>query len=183
MFGALAMVLAAIIQKLIYDTGPCYDAPLACDAAQLPGGGAIPNNIHVAIQTPPYALIGLSEIFALTTAYEYAFTKAPLSMKSFVTSMFLLTNAFGSALAIALTPTAEDPELVWMYTGLAVACFIAGLLFWVLFSRYNKVEDSLNEMEAHGELKLVAGDEAQGLKRANPGEKMSHDGNASDEKV
>ncbi|KAI9722822.1 MAG: peptide transporter ptr2 [Chrysothrix sp. TS-e1954] len=181
--GSFAMAYAAIVQHLIYSNGPCYDAPLACDAAQLPDGGAIPNHIHVAIQTPAYVLIGLSEIFAVTTAYEYAYTKAPLAMKSFVTSMFLLTNAGGSALAIALAPTAEDPKLTWMYTGLGVACFIAGLMFWGLFSRYNKVEDSLNEMEAHGELQLVAGNQAQGLKPANPGEKMELVGDDAGEKV
>lgn len=63
--------------------------------------------------------------------------------------MFLLTNAFGSALAIALTPTAVDPKLLWMYTGLAVACFVAGVLFWVLYHKYNTTEEAMNELDKY----------------------------------
>lgn len=147
MLGAAAMAYAAGVQKLIYKTGPCYEAPAACAAALQADGTYAPNNVHVAIQAPAYLLIGLSEIFASITGLEYAFTKAPASMKSFIMSLFLLTNAFGSALAIALSPTAVDPKLLWMYTGLAVACFVAGVLFWLLYSRYNKSEESMNELE------------------------------------
>ncbi len=68
-------------------------------------------------------------------------------MKSFVMSMFLLTNAFGSAIAIALSPTAVDPKLLWMYTGLSIAALIAGACFWLLFSRYNATEEAMNLLE------------------------------------
>lgn len=116
------MAYAAITQHLIYAAGPCYDAPLACPAAN----ETTPNSIHVAVQTPAYFLIALSEIFASITGLEYAFTKAPPSMKSFVMSIFLLQTAFGSALGIALAPTATDPKLVWMYSESAFLylCFI-----------------------------------------------------------
>lgn len=147
MFGAAAMAYAAGVQKLIYKTGPCYEAPGACEAALQPDGTYAPNNVHVAIQAPAYLLIGLSEIFASITGLEYAFTKAPASMKSFIMSLFLLTSAFGSALGIALSPTAVDPKLVWMYTGLCVACFLAGIIFWLIYSRYNDTEDQMNELE------------------------------------
>jgi proton-dependent oligopeptide transporter, POT family len=80
MFGAAAMAYAAGVQKLIYESGPCYDAPLACPAGLQPDGIYAPNNVHVAVQTPAYLLIGLSEIFASITGLEYAYTKAPPSM-------------------------------------------------------------------------------------------------------
>lgn len=112
----------------------------------------------MAVQTPAYAIIGLSEIFASITGLEYAYTKAPTSMKSFVMAMFLLTNAFGAALGSALTPTAEDPKLLWMYTGLAIATFTAGCVFWVLFSRYNRMEESMNELDKTGVKAVNAGE-------------------------
>lgn len=149
--GAAAMAYAAGVQKLIYAAGPCYEAPAACPAALRPDGTYAPNDVHVAVQAPAYLLIGLSEIFASVTGLEYAFTKAPASMKSFIMSLFLLTSAFGSALAIALAPTAVDPDLLWMYTGLAAACLIAGVVFWLLYSRYNASEEAMNELERFAE--------------------------------
>jgi len=146
-FAAAAMVYAAIVQHLIYTSPPCYDAPLECPASN---DGAEHNHIHVAVQTPAYLFIGLSEIFASITGLEYAYTKAPATMKSFVMSIFLLTNAFGAALGIALSPTAVNPKVLWMYTGLAMATFIAGCVFWFLFSRYNESEDRMNELEKRG---------------------------------
>lgn len=143
LFAALSMAYAAIVQHLIYTSPPCYTAPLACPASN----ETEPNHVHFAVQLPAYVLIGLSEIFASITGLEYAYTKAPPSMKSFVMSMFLLTNAFGSAIGIALSPTAVDPKLVWMYTGISIAALIAGACFWLLFSRYNATEEAMNRLE------------------------------------
>ncbi|KAF1356652.1 peptide transport protein PTR2 [Delphinella strobiligena] len=156
-FGAFAMAYAAGVQKSIYSSGPCYDAPAACPAGLLADGTYAPNNVHVAVQTPAYLLIGLSEIFASITGLEYAYTKAPTSMRSFCMALFLLTTAFGSALSIALTPTAVDPKLLWMYTGLCVACFTAGVVFWLLYSRYNKTEELMNELDKFTDKALPVG--------------------------
>jgi POT family proton-dependent oligopeptide transporter len=68
-------------------------------------------------------------------------------MKSFVQSMYLLTNAFGSAISEALNPVLVDPKIQWMYVGLAVASFIAGCLIWYLFHHYNDTEDEMNALD------------------------------------
>ncbi|KAF1840410.1 di/tri peptide transporter 2 [Cucurbitaria berberidis CBS 394.84] len=143
--ASLAMVYAAVIQYYIYQSGPCFDSPL-CDASKV-DGVAQGNNIHIATQTGAYMLIGISEIFASVTGLEYAYTKAPPSMKSFVQSMFLLTNAFGSAINEALNPVLVDPKIQWMYVGLAIASFIAGCLIWVMFHHLNETEDEMNSLD------------------------------------
>lgn len=65
-------------------------------------------------------------------------------MKSFIMALFLLTNAGGSALGIAVSPTAVHPKLVWSFTGLCVATVIAGIAFWFCFKSYNDTEEEMN---------------------------------------
>lgn len=153
--ASMAMLYAAVLQYKIYQTGPCFENPLYCDAGypRIPGTNRpdttathIGNDIHVAVQTPAYVLIGLSEIFISVTGLEYAYTKSPPSMKSFVQSMYLLTNAFGSAISEALVPTATDPRYQWLYVGICVACFITGTVFWFTFKHLNAQEEALNEL-------------------------------------
>lgn len=143
--ASLAMMYAAIVQHLIYSTGPCYDSP-HCPASEV-DGVAYGNHIHIAIQTPAYVFIGISEIFASVTGLEYAYTKAPPTMKSFVQSMYLLTNAFGSAIGMALTPVAYDPAILWMFVGLCCASFSAGVIFWLTFRKLNAKEEAMNTLD------------------------------------
>jgi len=154
MVASLAMAYAAIVQHLIYNAGPCYKKPF-CDASMNAKGVAQGNNIHIAIQTPAYMLIGISEIFASVTGLEYAYMKAPPSMKSFVQAMYLLTNAFGSAIGEALSPVASDPKILWLFVGLSVSAFIAGCLFWIVYHDLNAKEEKMNALEVDYEDTLV----------------------------
>uniref|UniRef100_A0A060TA77 ARAD1C43318p n=1 Tax=Blastobotrys adeninivorans TaxID=409370 RepID=A0A060TA77_BLAAD len=157
--AAIAMAYAAIVQHLIYTSGPCYDDPQKyCNS------DSIKNDIHVAIQTPAYVFIALAEIFASVTGLEYAYTKAPTNMKSFVTSLFLLTNAFGSALGIALSSVSYDPKVQWLYVGLCGATVCAGAIFWFLFKGLNAQEEELNVIDAEYSAELNANLKAEQIK-------------------
>ncbi|PQE07853.1 MFS peptide transporter Ptr2 protein [Rutstroemia sp. NJR-2017a WRK4] len=145
--ASLSMMYAAIVQHLIYKAGPCYGKPLACDAP----GAANGNDVHIAIQTPAYIFVGISEIFASVTGLEYAYMKAPVSMKSFVQSMFLLTNAFGFALGEAFTPLVGDPTVMWMFVGLCGGTIGAGIVFWLIFHHLDSKEDEMNTLDAKAE--------------------------------
>jgi POT family proton-dependent oligopeptide transporter len=149
--AASSMLYAAVLQHFIYNAGPCYEAPLACKAAVGANGVAIGNDIHIAIQTPAYMLIGISEIFASVTGLEYAYMKAPPSMKSFVQAMFLLTTAFGNAISEGFAPLAADPKVQWLYVGLCVGTVCSGIIFWLLFHHLNDHEDEMNKLEQYGE--------------------------------
>lgn len=127
--ASLAMAYAALVQSRIYSSPPCYTSPSACPAGQVSADTYKPNEIHVAWQAPAYILVALSEILASITGLEFAYTKAPDSMKSFIMSLFLLTSAIGSALGMILAPSARDPNLVWLYAGLAFTALGAGLVF------------------------------------------------------
>ncbi|PYH97916.1 oligopeptide transporter [Aspergillus ellipticus CBS 707.79] len=130
---ALGMAYAAGIQGWIYSVGPCYQHPRECPASM---GGSIPNHINVGYQSPVYLLEGLSEVFASPAGYEYTFTKAPKSMKSIIQAMYGLTAAGGSLIALALTPTNKNPDLLGMYAGIAGAMFVAAVVVMAVSYRF-----------------------------------------------
>jgi len=150
-FGAICLAYAAIVQHIIYNAGPCYGNPGGCPAGMNADGGALPNNVHIAVQTPAYVFIGLAEIFISVTGLEYAYTKAPPSMKSFVQSLYLFTSAIGSAISEALVPATGDPAIMWMYTGVSVTAALTGVLFYFLFRHYDEQEAEMNELDAYAE--------------------------------
>ena len=65
--------------------------------------------------------------------------------------MFLLTSAGGAALGAAIAPLTKDPNLTWFYMGLALTSGVTTITFWVLFRKYNALEDSMNELGASTE--------------------------------
>ena len=165
--AALAVMYAAIVQHLIYTAGPCFITPF-CDAS-IVDGVAQGNDVHIAIQTPAYIFVGIAEIFLSVTGLEYAYTKAPASMKSFVQSMYLLTNAFGSAIGLALVPVSVDPAVQWLYVGLCVSSVVTAIVFWLLFHKYNAAEDEMNALSAKDE------DDLSSVGEHPHGEKVSGD--------
>jgi POT family len=72
--------------------------------SQFPSSTLKPNNLtncRRVLLYSRYVLIAFSEIFASITGLEYAFTKAPTSMRSLVMAVFLFTSAVASALGEA----------------------------------------------------------------------------------
>jgi POT family proton-dependent oligopeptide transporter len=138
-FLGLSMVYVAIIQKLIYNTGPCYEFPTECAAAN---GG--PNHISVWLQLPAYALITMAEVLAISTAYKYAYDAAPESLKSLVQAILLMTAGLGALACLAIAPAAQNPHLVIMYACLAGSMFLATAIFAAVYWKDDriKLEDS-----------------------------------------
>lgn len=143
----LSMAYTTAVQRRIYRAGPCYDAPLACAGAR--GGGnnrtATPNQVSVLLQVPIYFAGALAEVFCLTTGTEYAYNRAPGSMKALVQAIWLAMAGLGSCLALAFTPLTTDPYLVTMYAVLTGLLGGATVLLWVLFRHVDQVEDPESE--------------------------------------
>jgi POT family proton-dependent oligopeptide transporter len=133
-FAAVAMGYTAGIQAKVYKAPPYYDHP-----------NGRQNWISAAYLIPSYVFTAISEIFAAITGMEYAYKKAPQSMKSIVMALFLLTNCFASILAFALVSVAVDPKLVWMYTGISITAFVCSILFYII---HHKADDTDIEEDA-----------------------------------
>jgi POT family proton-dependent oligopeptide transporter len=135
----LCMVYTAIVQKIIYNAGPCYDHPLACAAAK---GRSVPNHVSVFLQVPIYFGGALTEVLCLTTGTEYAYNRAPKNMKSLVQAIWLSMSGIGSILALALSPLSDDPRLVILYSLLAGLLGVATVALWLIFGYLDK-EDTV----------------------------------------
>lgn len=132
---AVAMAYCAIVQHLVYNTGPYYEYPRNRS-----------NDISAAIQIPAYFFIAWGEIFASITGLEYAYTKAPHNMKSIIMSIFLFTNCGGAILAFCFNPITSDPHLV---TNFAIVSGLMGgfaFLFYACFYKYDRRERELNRI-------------------------------------
>lgn len=143
--GAAAMVWAAVVQHYVYKTNPCHYSASTCEDAE---GNAVVSPLNVWIQTGSYVLIAFSEIFASITGLEYAFTKAPVNMRSLVMSVFLFMSAISSAIGEAFVALSADPLLVWNYGVMGVLAGITGVVFWFTIRRLDSEEDKLNNLVA-----------------------------------
>jgi POT family proton-dependent oligopeptide transporter len=145
-----SMAFAAGVQKLIYTKGPCYGRPLQCENT--------PNNVSVWVQTPVYFLLAFAEILGFTTLSEYSYSEAPKNMRSLVQAMAQLSSGVGSALGMAVSPLSKDPQILYLYAGLAVTMIVASPIFWLTFRGYD-------EMEAYKEVQRndSDGNPAEGL--------------------
>lgn len=131
----MAMAYAAGVQKFIYSKGPCYDRPRKCPAS---AGGSIPNNISVWVQVPLYFFLSFADILGYTTLSEYSYSEAPKDLRSFVQALRQVTSGIGSALGMALSQVAKDPEILYLYTGLATTMAVSAPVFWFVFKGYDK---------------------------------------------
>ncbi|GAA5803696.1 hypothetical protein HPULCUR_009179 [Helicostylum pulchrum] len=147
-FAAASMGYTAGIQSMVYNSPPYYDHP---DGKE--------NWISAAYLIPSYVLIAISEIFASITGMEYAYKKAPQSMKSIVMALFLLTNCFASILAFALVSVTVDPKLVWMYTGICVFMLLCTILFYICHHKADVTDAEEDAIMRDIERKTVHTDE------------------------
>ena len=112
----------------------------------------------------------LAEIFAYVTGMEYAFTKAPASMKSLVIALYLLACSIGSLLGIALSPTSENPQVLVQFAALTGIMFATSVLFYMGFSAYDKKEDEMAKLE-----EKVGEERSRGIKEQRVGEGITAD--------
>ncbi|CAO3677261.1 unnamed protein product [Rhizopus stolonifer] len=128
-FGTIAMIYAAVVQHYIY-----------MDPLFISSGGES-SNVSVFIQIPCYVLIAFSEICASITSIEYAYTHAPKSMKSLVSALSLWPNCVSALISLAISPSSHDPNMVWVYTGVAVGAFVCGCIYYYLFRHYDYIDE------------------------------------------
>ncbi|KAH6609773.1 oligopeptide transporter [Trichoderma cornu-damae] len=147
LIAALSMVASAVMQHYIYKMSPCGDHANGTVIVDGEEQSCPPAPINVWAQSLPYILIGIAEIFANVTSYEYAYSKAPENMKSLVLSVNLFMSAISSAIGEAFVPLSDDPLLVWNYTVVAGIAVVGGVTFWFCFRHLDSDEDKWNMLK------------------------------------
>ncbi|KAF4175969.1 hypothetical protein CNMCM8694_005195 [Aspergillus lentulus] len=130
---SVAMAYSAVVQVIIYRSGPCYSHPLSCPASS---GGRTPNHVHVLLQLPTFVIIALAEVFCWPTGSEYTYSHAPKSMKSVLQACYISTAGVGYLLGMALSPLAKDPLLVVLWSVTAAMMFVTACAFRVAFRNF-----------------------------------------------
>jgi POT family proton-dependent oligopeptide transporter len=95
--------------------------------------------LSVAWQAIPYLLITMAEVLVSTTGLEFAYSQAPIAMKSTIMSFWNLTVTVGNLIAAGVAALN-----VWkgtaQYMAFAVMIFVAAGLFWLVSARYKPVD-------------------------------------------
>ncbi|XP_034242567.1 peptide transporter family 1-like isoform X2 [Thrips palmi] len=94
------------------------------------------NTINLFWLMPQYIVISVAEIMVSVTGLEFSFTQAPNSMKSLLSSAWLLTDAIGNVIIILITTVKFFPlqsSEFFLFAGLMVAVM---LIFIWLAVRY-----------------------------------------------
>lgn len=85
------------------------------------------NCVNIFVQVPQYLILTAGEIFFSITGLEFAYSQAPVSLKSVCAAFWLLTVAFGNLIVIIIAGTD-------FFQNRAIEFFFyAGLLFLVFF--------------------------------------------------
>ncbi|XP_034243974.1 solute carrier family 15 member 2-like [Thrips palmi] len=94
---------------------------------------------HVLWQIPQYFFMALGEVWFAIGVLEFGYKEAPLSMKSTIQAVFLLTTSIGDTIVIIVTSAslfASRTTEFFVYAGLMAAVMA---VFMVLASRYTYV--------------------------------------------
>jgi POT family proton-dependent oligopeptide transporter len=151
-FVVLSMLYAAVVQHIIYSSPLCHNRPSNCSHSAVER--SVPN---VWIQAPVYFLISTGEIFSYVTGLEYAYEHSPKGMEIIVQAFNLFVAGIGSAVALALTVVAHDPNLVIFYASLTAGMLITTVISWLVFRKYNKAHVNITYCEPMSDRRVDVG--------------------------
>ena len=139
--ACISSVIGAIVQWRVYETNPCGYFATGCED----GNGV--STLSIWWQVPNITLGAIGECFANVTGYELAYARSPPNMKALVMALFLLNQALAAAMGEILSPAIEDPHLIWVWGGPAIALFVQTIIFWFRYKHMDSDEFMLYEEE------------------------------------
>ncbi|BES98582.1 oligopeptide transporter [Nesidiocoris tenuis] len=108
-----------------------------------------PNNLNLMWQIPQYIIITAAEIMFSITGLEFSFTQAPVSMKSVISSFWLLTDSFGNVivLIVAGSHIVENQAYeMFLFAGLMGVVMVIFIIVAMNY-KYSDIKDDGSEDE------------------------------------
>ncbi|XP_068918153.1 peptide transporter family 1-like isoform X2 [Tenebrio molitor] len=103
------------------------------------------SKLHIFWQLPQYLLFAIGEVMLGPTALEFAYTQAPVSMKTTMTAVWFLVKSFGNALVVIfrlIHAFKKQSNELFLFGG---AMLFATTLFVLSAKKYKYVENYNNE--------------------------------------
>ncbi|XP_029032404.1 peptide transporter family 1 isoform X2 [Osmia bicornis bicornis] len=107
-----------------------------------------PNSMHILWLLPQYIIITMGEVMFSVTGLEFAFTQAPISMKSLLQATWLLTTAFGNLIVVIITVAGSSSffsRMFYEFILFAGLMLVAIFIFAVMAYFYKYVEQPEEE--------------------------------------
>ncbi|RZF40266.1 hypothetical protein LSTR_LSTR014420 [Laodelphax striatellus] len=106
-----------------------------------------PNTVHILWQLPQILVLTAAEIMFSITGLEFSYSQAPKSMKSVMSSLWLLTDALGNALVVVFEEFLRLDSQVKQFFLFAGLMVFVMLVFALLAMRYEYVKPQEEEEE------------------------------------
>ncbi|XP_039286060.1 peptide transporter family 2 isoform X2 [Nilaparvata lugens] len=127
-----------------------------------------PNTVHILWQLPQILVLTAAEIMFSITGLEFSYSQAPKSMKSVMSSLWLLTDALGNALVVVFEEFLRLDSQVKQFFLFAGLMVFVMLVFALLAMRYEyvtpKEDDEEEERDEQGGMREERRRESNGEK-------------------
>lgn len=110
-----------------------------------------PNSMHILWLIPQYVIITMGEVMFSVTGLEFAFTQAPVSMKSLLQACWLLTVAIGNLIVVIVAEISIFDRQVFEFVLFAVLMFIDIIIFSIM-AKFYKYVDTPGDEDASEEI-------------------------------
>lgn len=104
-----------------------------------------PNSIHMCWLIPQYVVMTAAEVMFSVTGLEFAYSQAPVSMKSLLQASWLLTVAFGNVIVVIIAEAKFFDSQAYEFFLFAVMMFIDMAIFALLAVRYQYVNNGKHD--------------------------------------
>ncbi|CAG9803155.1 unnamed protein product [Chironomus riparius] len=110
----------------------------------------IPNTVHMLWLIPQYFIMTAGEVMFSVTGLEFAYSQAPVNMKSLLQASWLLTVALGNVIVVIIAKAKFFDSQAYEFFLFAVMMFVDMAIFALLAMRYKYVNSSKSDEAENG---------------------------------